>query len=55
MVPLVVETDLMFGNNYLMLACGDKPEGGVIVEDNNSCSPGELLLITPMTYWHSTL
>lgn len=55
-VPLVaVETHLMFRDNYLMLGCGDKPEGGVSVEDHNSCSPGGilLLLINLMTYTHT--
>lgn len=53
---LVVETDLMFGGNYLMLGCRDKPEDGVrVVEDHNSCCSGGLLLllITLMTYRHS--
>lgn len=49
--------DLMFGDNYLMIGCVDKPEGGISVGDDNSSSPGGLvlLLITIMTYWHSTL
>lgn len=53
MASLVVETDLMFWGNYLMLGRGDKPEGGVSVveDDGSSCSGGlPLLLITLMTY-----
>lgn len=52
---LVVETDLMFRDNYLILGCRDKPEDGVSGQDNNSRNPGGLvlLLITLMTYWHS--
>lgn len=51
MVPLVMNSS----DNYLMLGCGDKPEGGISVEDVNSFGPGGLLLlfITAMMYWHS--
>lgn len=53
MVPLVaVESDLMFTDNYFMLGCGDESEGGVSVEDHNSCSL-LLLFITIMAYIYS--